>query len=1565
MADVPYLVGGESPTIARMNALFGSLDAKLASMMGGIGGRSFFLAQAEALPQKLCGKAFFFTSGVALYSRRVPGYIETGIGGTNFVARPYDHSVFTAAVAAIDWTTATTDTTLKIVTITAFASSLYTAAGLPALAYGVNFLDWSLAAHTLAPIVVDTLAIGAAGTGYVVGNTLTFAGGTGGPATIKVTAVGGSGEITGVQLVSGGCYSAAPATTNSVTGGSGSGATVLATYTTMTCFIQEAGGVTPPEKRYKHALAEIVIEGVTSVDLPADCDKYSCFRIHNLQRVGATVNFAGGSHAVTLGPFQCVTVRRDSATTNYRAGLNYFFTYEGGDPRFYWFLPKSFSGTTETVSDSGNAVTNSCAANNLTNPAILLDWVGYFTREMDKVSDYDYPVAWTNGWYAGWAQDPSVQADVSSFYAGKFGDPNDPATTLGDLLHHKGDILIVRSSKTATDPITGSPLLTFDTVTFNGYASIVADFALHLLSVAADGSGNYVITNTDSANNVYLLPISTNLLKTGDVVPTIVSLVGFNSFTIESAVFENPDYSALTATPAQTIFQPTTTSTPDSRDYKVGYWDGVSEVATVTGSPIIKLDWSHGRSTSLTVNGIHTVTVADLLSLDFWGDPAVSGQSSTYVTIADQKLTLTPEGLVITWTETDADTPPPVADAGVAYYRWLTLRQGIPIKKIIRLRGHGWGYYSTANGSRDTGWLSCRTPWRQIGTVYKDEVSGVDGVDFSLGSVANTATELSIHGRVKTTRLGLSSKAGRFWRCRNPINYMIQFLGSKATQTEMAFGSLFAISTVSATNAGIAPDLTGTFDGIAMMLLPEMYNGLARSVNSVTSATPLRWQTMRFSLFGQYVSFDKYYSVENDAFAGISYYPKRYSFSDRGAWDADANSPELGSGIGIPGDYYEVTTAGTTALDGVASWSVGDYVVFTVSGAWVKRTTADWPPFAGSVIDYGIVPMEHFENFAPNSQFEALCNQLGVPIKTESDLPGGTTPTGAQSFEAFKNMVEAKAAWFNTINGSVSDCAVSGSTSLTVTATIHLSLTTEVLSTANLLNGLATGSFCAGTWDGASMPSGLTQDGLGIHSSVDRPKGTYWVCNATNFYISQIQVTTNAGSGYSVDDILTVPGTGTAGTLRVAAVNASGRITAMAIQAGGSYSALPAIIVSPTGGTGSGAQFALLYSLGGAALGSGDVPPRGVLMIVKSSSYNSGTGVYDLEIEYANPVSGWLMGTARGHMADVNLRTAYIDFRWISVSDVLAALESFGLGFSHLEMSVPLSLRYFSDPYLAEMQGASGTDAYSVAGIVNDPPVTSGEISDYIAAQNAKTSFGYGVPPVTFPYAGIAYPGAEIRFCMEEDASSANWKKVGWTPPLGGADIDLIQQNPVILDCRPGISISPLFQPFGGEGHFNIDPAARLTAAGNSDFAINLSLLNSQPSASTRPVAARLLGANTSAWRKYLRILPEGQEGNIPDQFFAVAVNNTYSSSLSAYAIPIRLSAQPFWMRTVDSWVNADDMVGITTLIGLDALPWTQVAAGTSVSVAIGAGLNIVSAPTVNESYKLLYGVVSPKIVLP
>jgi len=77
----------------------------------------------------------------------------------------------------------------------------------------------------------------------------------------------------------------------------------------------------------------------------------------------------------------------------------------------------------------------------------------------------------------------------------------------------------------------------------------------------------------------------------------------------------------------------------------------------------------------------------------------------------------------------------------------------------------------------------------------------------------------------------------------------------------------------------------------------------------------------------------------------------------QGTWNADTNSPTLSSGSGTPGYYYIVSVAGSTNLDGITDWAVGDWAVFSdqATDAWQKIDNTAVGNVSGSGVNNRLV----------------------------------------------------------------------------------------------------------------------------------------------------------------------------------------------------------------------------------------------------------------------------------------------------------------------------------------------------------------------------------------------------------------------------------------------------------------------------------------------------------------------------------------------------------------------------------------------------------------------------------
>ena len=67
----------------------------------------------------------------------------------------------------------------------------------------------------------------------------------------------------------------------------------------------------------------------------------------------------------------------------------------------------------------------------------------------------------------------------------------------------------------------------------------------------------------------------------------------------------------------------------------------------------------------------------------------------------------------------------------------------------------------------------------------------------------------------------------------------------------------------------------------------------------------------------------------------LSWSPVAGALDFQGTWNALTNTPTLASGVGVSGEYYITATAGSTNLDGITDWEIGDWLIFNGT-VWQK-----------------------------------------------------------------------------------------------------------------------------------------------------------------------------------------------------------------------------------------------------------------------------------------------------------------------------------------------------------------------------------------------------------------------------------------------------------------------------------------------------------------------------------------------------------------------------------------------------------------------------------------------------
>jgi hypothetical protein len=113
-----------------------------------------------------------------------------------------------------------------------------------------------------------------------------------------------------------------------------------------------------------------------------------------------------------------------------------------------------------------------------------------------------------------------------------------------------------------------------------------------------------------------------------------------------------------------------------------------------------------------------------------------------------------------------------------------------------------------------------------------------------------------------------------------------------------------------------------------------------------------------------------------------------------GTWNASTNTPTLSSGIGTKGQYYVVSTAGTTTLDGTSLWSVGDWAVFNGS-VWEKINGSSSEAFAAITVT-GLSGLMYANATSPVTAATAsqIVSAIGAtPVQNATNATNATTAT--------------------------------------------------------------------------------------------------------------------------------------------------------------------------------------------------------------------------------------------------------------------------------------------------------------------------------------------------------------------------------------------------------------------------------------------------------------------------------------------------------------------------------------------------------------------------------------------
>jgi len=183
----------------------------------------------------------------------------------------------------------------------------------------------------------------------------------------------------------------------------------------------------------------------------------------------------------------------------------------------------------------------------------------------------------------------------------------------------------------------------------------------------------------------------------------------------------------------------------------------------------------------------------------------------------------------------------------------------------------------------------------------------------------------------------------------------------------------------------------------------------------------------------------------------------------KGTWNANSNSPMLTSSVGNQGDYYVVNIAGTTNLNGITDWQVGDWAIFNGS-VWQKVDNTDGVTSVNGQTGVVVLGVANIAGAVPNT----------VNVIAGTGMSGGGALTGNVTLDLANTAVTA-ATYGNAT--SVAQVTIDAQGRITNAANV-----TIAISTANVsgLGTMATQNANAVTITGGDVTANLTSNNVNL-----------------------------------------------------------------------------------------------------------------------------------------------------------------------------------------------------------------------------------------------------------------------------------------------------------------------------------------------------------------------------------------------------------------------------------------------------------------------------------------------------
>lgn len=115
--------------------------------------------------------------------------------------------------------------------------------------------------------------------------------------------------------------------------------------------------------------------------------------------------------------------------------------------------------------------------------------------------------------------------------------------------------------------------------------------------------------------------------------------------------------------------------------------------------------------------------------------------------------------------------------------------------------------------------------------------------------------------------------------------------------------------------------------------------------------------------------------------------------SYQGVWNASTNTPTIPTAVGNNGEYYKVSVSGTTSIDGIATWAVGDWIISNGT-TWDKIANSETVSSVASrtgavVLTKADVGLSNVDNTSDANKPVSTATQDALNLKADLSSLGG------------------------------------------------------------------------------------------------------------------------------------------------------------------------------------------------------------------------------------------------------------------------------------------------------------------------------------------------------------------------------------------------------------------------------------------------------------------------------------------------------------------------------------------------------------------------------------------------